>query len=152
MLSQIQVGITSMTDGDSDSPVDGINPHFMDLVEEDHPAEASSPRVVEALRGNAKLRLPVFMEVEKLAIALMKLATPGEDNMVVPTHVRSEIVAAYDALHDHDRSAVKFRKKYESQWGSTLFRRCNGPPSATSSAEQLLGIRGRHSQASLITE
>jgi len=56
-------------------------------------------------------------------------------------------------LHDHDKSASIFVKKYKSRWGQTLFGRCLGPESSQSSASQKTKFAAyRYAQAAHITE
>lgn len=82
--------------------------------------------------GHRKLHLPGFQEVEALAVLLVKQAEG--DRHLIPVELRSEIGMASIRLHDHDRSARNFVKKYESK--CTLFGRCLGPDYSQSSAAQ----------------
>ena len=81
------------------------------------------------------LHLPGFAEVEALAILLVQLAD-NTDSHMIPLPLRSKLASAASALHEHDRSARNFVKKYESKWGYTLFGRCLGQDSALNSAVQ----------------
>ncbi|XP_020555880.1 uncharacterized protein LOC105357792 isoform X1 [Oryzias latipes] len=102
--------------------------------------------------GSSKLHLPGFEEVESLAMVLL-LLVDDSDRHIIPADIRQRIKAAASQLHEHDKSAVNFQKKYESKWGYTLFGRCLGPATAENIAAQKTKFaRLTHAQAAQITE
>ena len=98
------------------------------------------------------LHLPGFEEVEQLALLLLQLCDDG-DHHIIPVPLRQKIATAAGKLLDHDKSARNFVKKYESQWGYTLFGRCLGSDSSESSAAQKTKFGWmRYAQAVQITD
>jgi len=81
-----------------------------------------------------KLHLPGFEEAQTLAVALSELADSSGRRYIVPLQLRTRIMEACGRLHEHDKSASNFVKKYESRWGQTLFGRCLGHESSQSRA------------------
>ncbi|KAL2080692.1 hypothetical protein ACEWY4_024485 [Coilia grayii] len=58
-----------------------------------------------------------------------------------------------NSLHDHDKTAARFAKQYESRWGYTLFRRCLGVDSPETRAAQKTKFGWmRYAQAAQVTE
>lgn len=114
--------------------------------------EEDSPALLDVLMAPSHLHLPGFVEVERLALLLLQLSDDG-DRHIAPVPLRQEIVTAVGLLHEHDRSARRFVKTYESKWGYTLFGRCLGPESTQSSAAQKTKCaQMRYAQAVQITE
>lgn len=114
-------------------PLDALSVGHAVLTEEEQVQVEVSP-VMQDVLGHRKLHLPGFQEVEALAVLLVKQAEG--DRHLIPVELRSEIGMASIRLHDHDRSARNFVKKYESKWGYTLCGRCLGPDYSQSSAAQ----------------
>lgn len=73
--------------------------------------------------------------MEALALLLLQLADESDHHHLVPADLR-RILTAANSLHEHDRTAASFIKKYESRWGYTLFGRCLGPDTLESRAAQ----------------
>ena len=104
------------------------------------------------LSSRPHLHLPGYEEVEQLAILLVKLAD-SDDQLAIPKDLRRQISTALAALHEHDRSARSFAKSYECKWGYTLFGRCLGQDSpSTSAAQKTKFAAWRYAQAAQITE
>lgn len=131
-------------------PLDALSVGHAVLTEEEQVQVEVSP-VMQDVLGHRKLHLPGFQEVEALAVLLVKQAEG--DRHLIPVELRSEIGMASIRLHDHDRSARNFVKKYESKWGYTLFGRCLGPDYSQSSAAQKTKFGWqKFAQAAPITE
>ena len=87
--------------------------------------EEKSPVLQDCLM-DSKLHLPGFEGAETLAVTLSELADSSGREYIGPLQLRTKIMEACGRLHDHDKSASNFVKKYESRWGQTLFGRCLG--------------------------
>ncbi|XP_072178824.1 uncharacterized protein [Diadema setosum] len=105
-----------------------LSVNHVSLVKSEVITDQVNPAVEDLLMGPQYLHLPGFEEVEQFALLLVKL-TDDTDQHLIPTDFCLQISKAVAALHDHDKSARSFIKKYESKWGYTLFGRCLGQES-----------------------
>ncbi|XP_060757666.1 uncharacterized protein LOC132868641 [Neoarius graeffei] len=113
--------------------------------------QAASPALQDVLMG--RRHLPGIEEVEALALLLQQLADESDHHHLVPADLRQKIVTAASSLHEHDRTAASFIKKYESRWGYTLFGRCLGPDTPESRAAQKTKFGWmRYPQAAQVSE
>ena len=132
-------------------PIDEMCLKHSSRVKSEEP-ETCTPAQEDVLMGRRHLHLPGYEEVEQLALLLVKLAD-DTDRHIIPTELSLQISNAVAALHDHDKSARSFVKKYESRWGYTLFGRCLGPESPEKSAAQKTKFGWmRYAQAARITD
>ena len=137
---------------DLGSAEDEINADHCVLGEEESVREEASPALEDVMMSSSHLHLPGYEEVEGLALLLLELADDS-DSHIIPAHLREKIVTAAGQLHDHDKSARNFIKKYESKWGYTIFGRCLGADSPETSAAQKTKFGWmRHAQAAEISE
>lgn len=135
-----------------DAPEDQLNTDHAVLGNDEGVKEEVSPALEDVMMSSSHLHLPGYEEVEKLALLLLQLADEG-DSHIIPAELRKKIVAAAGQLHDHDKSARNFVKKYESKWGYTIFGRCLGADSAEASAAQKTKFGWmRYAQAAEIKE
>ncbi|XP_024153930.2 uncharacterized protein LOC112162354, partial [Oryzias melastigma] len=142
----------SLEDDASEDPIDSVHPKHTVLTSDEQVVEEVSPAQQDVLMGCRKLHLPGFKEVENLAMVLL-LLVDDSDRHTIPAELRHRIQTAAGQLHEHDKSAVKFVKKYESKWGYTLFGRCLGPATSENIAAQKTKFaRLTHAQAAQITE
>lgn len=86
------------------------------LTEAEQAEEEDSPALQDVLMSH--LHLPGIEEVEALALLLLELADNSAHHLV-PADLRQKIAAA-SSLHDHNKTAARFVKRYESRWGYTL--------------------------------
>ena len=133
-------------------PIDEISVRHASLVKSETVTEPVSPALEDVLMGPKHLHLPGYEEVEQLALLLVKLADDSDQHLI-PNELCLQISNAVAALHDHDKSARSFVKKYESKWGYTLFGRCNGQESPEKSAAQKTKFSWmKYAQAARITD
>ena len=144
-------GIDEGPASDTDNHIDSINSSHAVLTKDERVTEEQSPILQDVLMSPTHLHLPGYEEVEALALLLMPLADDS-DNHMIPPLLRNKLVTAASALHEHDRSAKKFIKRYESKWGYTLFGRCLGKDSPLNSAVQKTKFAMRYPQAAEITD
>ena len=131
-------------------PTDNINNDYAVMASAETEFEDQSPALQDVL-SDSHLHLPGFLEVEQLALALLKLADDGDQHLVPPS-VRKEIQESASKIHDHDKTMRSFVKKYESKWGYTLFGRCLGPESPENRAAQKTRFTTRFTPEVKITE
>ena len=62
--------------------------------------------------SSSHLHLPGYEKVEGLALLLMELADDS-DFHIIPAHLTEKLVTAAGQLHERDKSATNFIKKYE---------------------------------------
>lgn len=137
---------------DHGDPIDSLSIEHSVLSASRQVEEEESPALQDVLMSPRHLHLPGFEEVERLALLLLQLADDSNRH-IVPPSLRREIATAASSLHEHDKSARKFVKRYQSKWGYTLFGRCLGPENPQSSAAQKTKFaQMRYAQASQITE
>ncbi|XP_072178825.1 uncharacterized protein [Diadema setosum] len=145
-------GIEAESQDQGFDPIDEISVKHARLVKSDVVTDQANPAVEDVLMGPKHLHLPGFEEVEQLALLLVKLAD-NTDQHLIPTELCLQISNAVAALHDHDKSARSFIKKYESKWGYTLFGRCLGQESPEKSAAQKTKFSWmKYAQAARITD
>ncbi|TKS64937.1 hypothetical protein D9C73_027729 [Collichthys lucidus] len=65
----------------------------------------------------------------------MEALADNSDLHLVPVDLRQKIITT-SSLHEHDKTAARFVKQYESRWGYTLFGRCLGADSPETRAAQ----------------
>ncbi|PIK55913.1 hypothetical protein BSL78_07183 [Apostichopus japonicus] len=111
---------------DHGDPIDSLSIEHSVLSASRQVKEEESPALQDVLMSPRHLHLPGFEEVERLALLLLQLADDSNRH-IVPPSLRREIATAASSLHEHDKSARKFVKRYQSKWGYTLFGRCLGP-------------------------
>ncbi|KAK7912719.1 hypothetical protein WMY93_012930 [Mugilogobius chulae] len=133
-------------------PMDTICTKHAILSQVEKVEEEDSPALQDMLMTRRHLHLPGLEEVEALALLLLQMVDDS-DRHLVPADLRQKIVTAVGALKDHDKSASKFVKEYESRWGYTLFGRCMGADTAESRAAQKTKFSWmRYPQAAKVTE
>lgn len=66
----------------------------------------------------------------------MEALADNSDLHLVPVDLRQKITTTASSLHEHDKTAARFVKQYESRWGYTLFGRCLGADSPETTAAQ----------------
>ncbi|XP_059211541.1 uncharacterized protein LOC131990158 [Centropristis striata] len=91
--------------------------------------EEDSPALQDVLMTERHLHLPGIEEV------LLELVD-NSDRHLVPADLRQKIVTTASSLHEHDKTAARFVKKYESRWGYTLFGWCLGADTHETRAAQ----------------
>ena len=135
-----------------DDPINRVSAEHAVLSQQERVVEEDSPALQDVLMTPRHLHLPGFEEVEQVALLLLQLADDSDCHMI-PVPLKQKIASAAGRLHDHDRSASRFVKKYESKWGYTLFGRCLGTDSPQNSAAQKTKFGWmRYAQAAQITE
>ena len=133
-------------------PVDCPSASHAVVTREEKVTEEASPTSRDVPMAPTRLHLPGLEEVEQLALLLLQLSDDG-DRHIVPAPLRRQIAAAAGRLHEHDRSARTSVRKYESQWGYTLFGRCLGADGPGNSAAQKTKFGWmRYAQAARITD
>ncbi|XP_052459093.1 uncharacterized protein LOC128017688 [Carassius gibelio] len=143
------LGMSSDTEED---PIDRVCGKHVVLTQAEQVEEEDSPALQDVLMRHRHLHLPGIEEVEALALLLLELAD-NSDHHLVPADLRQKIAAAASSLHDHDKTAARFVKQYESRWGYTLFGRCLGADSPETRAAQKTKFGCmRYAQAAQVTE
>lgn len=143
------LGMSSDTEED---PIDRVCGKHVVLTQAEQAEEEDSPALQDVLMSHRHLHLPGIEEVEALALLLLELAD-NSDHHLVPADLRQKIAAAASSLHDHDKTAARFVKRYESRWGYTLFGRCLGADSPETRAAQKTKFGCmRYAQAAQVTE
>ncbi|XP_073718294.1 uncharacterized protein [Misgurnus anguillicaudatus] len=143
----VDMGVESEED-----PMDAVSDKHVILTQSEQVEEEDSPAMQDVLMTQSHLHLPGLEEVEALALLLLELADDS-DRHLVPADLRLKIATAVAALHEHDRSAANFVKRYESRWGYTLFGRCLGADTPESRAAQKTKFSWmRYPQAAQVTE
>ncbi|CAL8324430.1 unnamed protein product [Merluccius merluccius] len=144
-------GLGMSSDAEED-PIDYVREQHAVLTKAEQAEEEDSPTLQDVSMTHRHLHLPGIEEVEALAVLLLELANDS-DRLLVPADLRQKIAAAANALHDHDRTAARFVKRYESRWGYTLFGRCLGADSPETRAAQKTKFGWmRYAQAAQVTE
>ena len=144
-------GLGMSSDAEED-PIDRVSEKHVVLTQAEQAEEEESPALQDVFMTHRHLHLPGIEEVEALAGLLLKLADDS-DLLLVPANLRQKITAAANALHDHDKTAARFVKRYESRWGFTLFGRCLGADSPETRAAQKTKFGWmRYAQAAQVTE
>ncbi|RXN13747.1 hypothetical protein ROHU_009480 [Labeo rohita] len=118
-----------------EDPMDTVSDKHVILTQSEQVEEEDSPALQDVLMTQSHLHLPGLEEVEALALLILELAD-NSDRHLVPADLRLKIGNAVGALHEHDRSAANFVKRYESRWGYTLFGRCLGADTPETRAAQ----------------
>ncbi|XP_077094294.1 uncharacterized protein LOC143746357 [Siphateles boraxobius] len=137
-----------------EDPIDRVCGKHVVLTQAEQAEEEDSPALQDVLMSHRHrhLHLPGIEEVEALALLLLELAN-NSDHHLVPADLRQKIAAAASSLHDHDETAARFVKRYESRWGYTLFGRCLGSDSPETRAAQKTKFGCmRYAQAAQVTE
>ncbi|KAM9744836.1 uncharacterized protein ACNS7B_009348 [Menidia menidia] len=143
------LGMSSDTEED---PIDRVCGKHVVLTQAEQAEEEDSPALQDVLMSHRHLHLPGIEEVEALALLLLDLAD-NSDHHLVPADLRQKIVAAASSLQDHDKTAARFVKRYESRWGYTLFGRCLGADSSETRAAQKTKFGYmRYAQAAQVNE
>lgn len=141
-----------MSSDAEEDPIDRIGEQHVVLTQAEQAEEEDSPALQDVSMTHRHLHLPGIEEVEALAELLLELADDS-DRLLVPADLRLKIATAADALHDHDKTAARFVKRYESRWGYTLFGRCLGVDSPETRAAQKTKFSWmRYAQAAQVTE
>lgn len=142
-------GVDMSTDED---PIDSICRKHAIPTQAEQVEEEDSPALQDVLMSQGHLHLPGIEEVEALALLLLELAD-NSDHHLVPADLRQKIASAASSLHEHDKTAVNFVKKYESRWGYTLFGRCLGADTSETRAAQKTKFGWmKYPQAAQVTE
>lgn len=132
-------------------PIDDINVQHVSVVKTEC-ADPVNPVIEDVLMGPRHLHLPGYDEVEKLALLLLNLADDSHKHKI-PAELSLQIFNAAAALHEHDKTARSFVKKYESKWGFALFGRVLGKDSPEASAAQKTKFSWmKYAQAARITD
>ncbi|KAL0153055.1 hypothetical protein M9458_051654 [Cirrhinus mrigala] len=118
-----------------EDPMDTVSDKHVILTQSEQVEEEDSPALQDVLMTQSHLHLPGLEEGEALALLILELAD-NSDRHLVPADLRLKIGNAVGALHEHDRSAANFVKRYESRWGYTLFGRCFGADTPETRAAQ----------------
>ncbi|XDV26692.1 hypothetical protein PO909_030333, partial [Leuciscus waleckii] len=135
-----------------EDPMDTVSDKHVILTQSEQVEEEDSPALQDVLMTQSHLHLPGLEEVEALALLILELAD-NSDRHLVPADLRLKIGTAVGALHEHDRSAGNFVKRYESRWGYTLFGRCLGADTPETRAAQKTKFSWmRYPQAAQVTE
>lgn len=135
-----------------EDPMDTVSDKHVILTQSEQVEEEDSPALQDVLMTQSHLHLPGLEEVEALALLILELAD-NSDRHLVPADLRLKIGTAVGALHEHDRSAANFVKRYESRWGYTLFGRCLGADTPETRAAQKTKFSWmRYPQAAQVTE
>ena len=122
------------------------------LTQAEQVEEEDSPALQDVLMSHRHLHLPGIEEVEALALLLLEL-TDDSDLHLVPADLRQKIATTASSLHEHDQTAARFVKQYESRWGYTLFGRCLGADSPETRAAQKTKFSWmRYAQVAQVTE
>ena len=141
-----------MSSDTEEDPIDRVCGKHVVLTQAEQAEEEDSPALQDVLMSHRHLHLPGIEEVEALALLLLELAD-NSDHHLVPADLRQKIAAAASSLHDHDKTAARFFKRYKSRWGYTLFRRCLGADSPETRAAQKTKFGCmRYAQAAQVTE
>ncbi|XP_038142164.1 uncharacterized protein LOC119784266 [Cyprinodon tularosa] len=136
---------------EEEDPIDGVCKQHAVLTQAVEVKEEDSPALQDVLMSQRHLHLPGIVEVEALAVLLLELTDDSDHHHLMPVALRQKIVTA-GSLHEHDKTATNFVKKYESRWGYTLFGRCLGPETPENSAAQKTKFGWmRHPQAAQVT-
>ncbi|PIK38273.1 hypothetical protein BSL78_24893 [Apostichopus japonicus] len=102
---------------DHEDPIDSLSIEHSVLSASRQVEEEESPALQDVLMSPRHLHLPGFEEVERLALLLLQLANDSNRH-IVPPSLRRKIATAASSLHEHDKSARKFVKRYQSKWGT----------------------------------
>ncbi|XP_051801609.1 uncharacterized protein LOC110972432 isoform X4 [Acanthochromis polyacanthus] len=140
---------------EEEDPIDGVCGKHVALTQAVKVEEEDSPALQDVLvsQRHLRLHLPGIEEVEALALLLLELADDEDQHYLMPLDLRQKIITAAGSLHEHDKTAANFVKRYESRWGYTLFGRCLGPDTPESSAAQKTKFGWmRYPQAAQVTE
>jgi hypothetical protein len=133
-------------------PMDSISIKHAVVTKEEQIIGEISPVLEDVLMKPSHLHLHGYEDVQNLALLLLQLSNDG-DHHLIPVNLRNKIAEAAGKLAEHDKSARKFVKKYESKWGYTLFGKCHGSDSQENSAAQKTKFGWmRYPQAVQITE
>ncbi|XP_059184201.1 uncharacterized protein LOC131963081 [Centropristis striata] len=135
-----------------EDPIDSFCRNHAILTKAEQVEEEDSPALQDVLMTQGHLHLPGIEEVEALALLLLELVDDS-DRHLVPADLRQKIITAASSLHEHDKTAARFVKKYESRWGYTLFGRCLGADTHETRAAQKTKFGWmRFPQAAQVTE
>ncbi|CAK6974443.1 uncharacterized protein LOC116218008 [Scomber scombrus] len=105
-------GLSLSSDAEED-PIDRVGEKHVVLTQAEQ-AEEDSPALQDVFMTHRHLHLPGIEEVEALAVLLLELADDS-DLLLVLADLRQKIAAAANALHEHDKTAARFVKRYESR-------------------------------------
>lgn len=122
-------GVEGLDSEESEDQIDNMNADHAFLGSEEGVKAEVSPALEDVMMSSSHLHLPGYEEVEGLALLLLELADDSNAH-IIPAHLRQKITKAAGQLHEHDKSARNFVKRYESKWGYTIFGRCLGAGSA----------------------
>ena len=119
------LGVSSESEED---PIDSVCRKHAVLTQAEQVEEEDSPALQDVLMSQRHLHLPGIEEVEALALMLLEVAD-NSDLHLVPADLRQKIATAAGSLHEHDKTATRLVKQYESRWEYTLFGRALGADS-----------------------
>ncbi|CAK6977301.1 uncharacterized protein LOC113098900 isoform X2 [Scomber scombrus] len=105
-------GLGMSSDAEED-PIDRVSEKHVVLTQAEQAEEEDSPALQDVFMTHRHLHLPGIEEVEALAVLLLELADDS-DLLLVPADLRQK-----NALHDHDKTAAHFVKRYESRQAVT---------------------------------
>ena len=66
--------------------------------------------------------MPGFLKLERFCSLLVEIGLV-DDKLSLVTEQRNTILAAWNAVEDHDKQQQKFNQLYRTHWGNTLYCR-----------------------------